>query len=62
MLEDEESGDGEGEEDEIISEEIAAIDLEETLRAVLRSFKGAPIAGEFVAHLTNGEREVLGRL
>ena len=47
------------EEEEILSEEIAAIDLEDVLRQVLTNFKSVPFAGFFLSHLTSAERELL---
>jgi len=51
------------EEDEILSEELAAIDMEEVLKQVLSNFKQVPaVASEFLVHLTPAEQEMLKRV
>lgn len=65
---DDDDGDGIVEEEEeeekweILSPAIAAIDLEPALKELLQRFKAAPVAGQFLAHLSAAEQKVLADL
>lgn len=48
--------------DEVLSEEIANIDLEDALKGVLHDFRVLPSVEQFVHHLTSSEAELLQSL